>query len=81
MPYVYILKSITTGRFYMGCTNDTKRRLSEHNSGKSASTKAYRPWELAYREYYASLAQARRRERYLKNKKSRKILKNVIMGD
>ncbi|MCH7812022.1 MAG: GIY-YIG nuclease family protein [Chloroflexi bacterium] len=81
MPYVYLLKSVTTDRFYIGCTNDMDRRLGEHNSGKSASTKPYRPWELVHSEYFENLAQARQRERYLKAQKSRKILMSVMMGD
>ncbi|MCH8850302.1 MAG: GIY-YIG nuclease family protein, partial [Chloroflexi bacterium] len=46
MSYVYILESVNTGRYYIGCTDDLERRLHEHNNGKSASTKAFRPWRL-----------------------------------
>ena len=81
MPYVYILRSVNTDRYYIGCTNDMERRLGEHNSGKSASTKAFRPWEMAHSEYFESLLQARRRERDLKAKKSRRALTKVIRGD
>jgi predicted GIY-YIG superfamily endonuclease len=34
MFYVYLLKN-EKGFLYIGCTNDLKRRLEEHNSGKS----------------------------------------------
>ncbi len=81
MPYVYILKSVNTGRYYVGCTDDLERRLREHNNGKSGSTKAFRPWRFAHSEYFKTLAQARQRERYLKAQKSRLLLTKVIMGD
>ena len=81
MPYVYILKSLNTKRYYVGCTNDLERRLREHNNGKSTSTKAFRPWQLAHSEYFMTLAQARQRERYLKAKKSRRARTKVIKGD
>jgi len=35
MFYVYILKSEKDGKLYIGYTNDLKRRLEEHNSGKN----------------------------------------------
>ena len=81
MPLVYALKSVTAGRYYIGCTNDLERRLREHNNGKSTSTKAFRPWKLAYSQYFETLTQARQRERYLKAQKSRVLLTKMIMGD
>ncbi len=81
MSYVYILKSVNTSRYYIGCTDDLERRLREHNNGKSASTKAFRPWQLAHSEYFKTLAEARQRERYLKAQKSRVLLTRVIVGD
>ena len=81
MPYVYVLRSVRTGRYYIGSTHDVGRRLAEHNRGKSASTKGFRPWELAHSEQFEHLAQARQREAYLKAQKSRAFLDSVIVGD
>ena len=81
MPYVYIPKSVNTDRHYIGCTGDLERRLREHNNGKSTSTRAFRPWQLAHSEYFKTLAEARQRERYLKAQKSRVLLTKVTMGD
>ncbi|OGO53102.1 MAG: hypothetical protein A2148_05370 [Chloroflexi bacterium RBG_16_68_14] len=81
MPYVYILESVSAGRYYIGCTNDLERRLREHNNGKSTSTKALRPWRLAYSQYFETLTEARQREQYLKTQKSRVLLTKLIMGD
>ena len=38
---VYILKSFNFNRYYVGHSADTEKRLSEHNSGKVRSIKAY----------------------------------------
>mgnify|MGYP003453426984 FL=1 len=46
MFYVYILKSIKYDQIYIGQTDDLKRRIEEHNSGKSFHTKKYAPWEI-----------------------------------
>jgi len=40
--YTYILK-FENGRFYTGITNNLKRRLEEHKTGKSISTKRFLP--------------------------------------
>jgi len=65
--YFYVLKSKKTSRFYYGLTSDLKRRLEEHNEGKSRSTKRGRPWKLVYYEAYLSVDDARRRELSVKN--------------
>ncbi|MBS1595822.1 MAG: GIY-YIG nuclease family protein [Bacteroidetes bacterium] len=36
--YVYILESATTGRLYIGQTNDLSDRLVRHNSGRNKYT-------------------------------------------
>jgi putative endonuclease len=66
MFYVYILKSKVDGNLYYGSTNDLRRRLLEHNSGKNRSTKARVPFELRYYEAYFSEKDAKDREWSLK---------------
>ncbi|HCE43781.1 MAG TPA: hypothetical protein DET40_09555 [Lentisphaeria bacterium] len=46
MFYVYIIQSQTSGRFYVGHTEDIDNRLNEHNSGKSKSTRNKGPYCL-----------------------------------
>ena len=46
MYYVYILKSEKDNTLYIGKTNNVIRRLAEHNSGHSMSTKSKRPYQL-----------------------------------
>jgi putative endonuclease len=37
--YVYILKSLKDGRYYIGSTSDVMARLKFHNSGLQRSTR------------------------------------------
>ncbi len=66
MFYLYILKSYKYDELYIGSTNDLKRRLVEHNNGKTHSTKLKRPYRLIYYEAYGVESDARRRESMLK---------------
>lgn len=65
MFYVYIIVN-ENNRIYYGSSNDLKRRLAEHNKGKSCSTKNH-SWKLVYYESYFSEKDARERERQLKS--------------
>ncbi|MBI5401058.1 MAG: GIY-YIG nuclease family protein [Candidatus Yonathbacteria bacterium] len=66
MYYLYVLKSKKDEHLYVGFTNDLRRRLSEHNSGKVQSTMSRRPFDIRYYEAYSSENDARKREASLK---------------
>ncbi|MEA3307844.1 MAG: GIY-YIG nuclease family protein [Elusimicrobiota bacterium] len=55
--------------FYIGWTTNIKRRLYEHNNGKTANTKPYRPWELIGYKIYTNKEDAKHREKILKRNK------------
>ncbi len=78
MPFVYILRSESTGRFYVGCAEDPVTRLAEHQRGQTVSTRGRGPWSLAYKERFATLAEARSRERQIKNWKSHRSIQQLI---
>ncbi|MDP3729690.1 MAG: GIY-YIG nuclease family protein [bacterium] len=78
MYYVYILKSKVTGRYYTGSTNDLKRRLYEHNNGKTRSLWKHRPLEIIKFEEYANMQDAKNRERQIKRYKSGEAFKKLI---
>lgn len=65
--YVYLLCSIShpTQR-YVGLTSDLKKRLAEHNAGKSPHTSKYMPWKIVAAVYFADKSRAEDFERYLK---------------
>ena len=65
--YFYVLLC-SDGSFYGGYTNDLKKRLVAHNSGKGAKyTKSRRPVEMIYHEEYADKRTAMQREYWFKH--------------
>ncbi|MGH9556552.1 MAG: GIY-YIG nuclease family protein [Terriglobales bacterium] len=78
MAFLYILQSDSSGRFYIGSTTDPDRRLSEHQRGKTPSTRGRGPWRLVYREEFPTLKAARQRERQLKSWKSHRAIADLI---
>src|SRR5688572_18843401 len=78
MYLVYAIKSLVDGRIYVGMSMDVLKRLLEHNSGKTKSTKAYRPWQLIHTELLPSRLEARRREKYLKSGVGKEFLKSLV---
>jgi len=75
MFYVYILQSFKDKKFYIGYSSDLKRRLEEHKTGGSKSTKCRLPFKLLYYEAHTSKKDAQRRERYFKTDKGKSSLK------
>ncbi len=59
--YIYILESLKDKSHYIGISSDPKRRLEEHNSGKSLYTKRKRPWIIIYTETYDDLKRKQRK--------------------
>jgi putative endonuclease len=52
MFYVYVLNSKKYNELYIGSTNDLKKRIVEHNTGKVKSTNTKKPYKLIYYEAY-----------------------------
>ena len=78
MYYVYILLSLRDFRFYTGLTNDISRRLKEHMTGHTHSTKRMGELKLIYYEVFINQEDAKRRERYFKTTKGKKTLKLML---
>jgi len=76
--YVYVLRSLRDGSFYVGFTSDLTKRLTEHNSGKVHSTKNRIPFELVYWEGCLNQKDATTREKYLKTAWGKRYIKNRI---
>ena len=75
--YVYIIWSQRLKRYYVGSTEVVEKRLQEHNAGKSASTRAGRPWELIYTECFTTRSEAMLRERKIKARGIRRYLSDL----
>ena len=78
--YVYVLESEKDKRWYKGHTVDIDKRIIEHNTGKTKSTKGFIPWRLVYFEVFETREEAIQRERYFKTGSGREFLKKIIMA-
>ena len=81
--WIYIIKSETTSKIYIGHTSDLERRLREHNDRKVGKRRYTRkqqgPWHFIHFEEMDSRSEAMRREKFLKSGKGREwIYKNII---
>ncbi len=76
--YVYILRSLHVDKFYVGCTNDLKKRLREHNLGKSFATKPRIPFQLVYYEAFPHRLDAETRERFFKTGWGRQYIQRAL---
>lgn len=67
MYYVHLIESVAAQcERYVGMTTDLKKRLQEHNVGKSSHTSKFRPWKLITYIAFADRAKAEVFENYLK---------------
>jgi len=76
--FVYILQSMKDFSFYVGQCDDLDCRMSKHSEGMSKYTSSKRPWRLVYFEMYESRSEALKREKQIKNMKSKIYIQNLI---
>ena len=77
--YVYMLKSKGKKPLtYIGYTNNLKKRVIQHNTGKGAKFTRGRKWKLIYKENFNSKKEAISREYYIKNNRT---LRNKIKNE
>ena len=67
MFFVYLLHSLKDGGFYVGYSEDLRRRVDSHMSGRVRSTKNRLAVKLVYYEAYTERADAKGRELFLKS--------------
>jgi len=72
--HVYILKSLSTGRFYTGQTNDLEDRIHRHNSGSEKHTSKEMPWELLWSSEVSSRSEAMKLEKQIKKRGAERFL-------
>ena len=82
MFYVYLLQSEKDSNYYIGQTDNIKKRLEEHNKGLVKATKHRRPFSLVGYETYRNRNEARWREYQLKKHgdKKKKFIKEMASG-
>jgi len=72
--WVYVLRG-KDGRHYIGISRRLRKRISEHNQGRTTADAGKGPFELVYKEAYPDHKSARVRERFLKSGTGRAWLK------
>ncbi|RJP44928.1 GIY-YIG nuclease family protein [Candidatus Parcubacteria bacterium] len=75
--YVYILRD-RGGRFYVGSTTDIDRRLKQHSSGQTQTTRNMKEPALVLLQEYPSRPAAWRAERKIKNFKRRDFIEKMV---
>ena len=80
MWYTYILK-MADGKYYVGSTNDLKRRMKEHTRGREISTKWRLPVILEAYVAVKSERTTRHLEKYLKTSSGKATLRKRILPD
>ena len=76
--FVYLIGNYKKSRLitYVGYTNNLKKRLNLHNTGRGAKFTKGRTWKLMYYENYPTKNEAILREIYIKkNRKLRNLIK------
>lgn len=79
--FVYVLKSKKTNRYYVGCTADIMKRLKQHNSEETKSTRYGCPWELICHKQFDSQEQTYLTEKLVKSYKGGNAFKKITNGE
>lgn len=77
--HVYILRD-SNGKLYVGSTDDLVRRMIQHSSGHTQTTRNMKNVQLVLQQEYSDLLTARRIERKLKNLKRKDYLEKIVLG-
>ena len=81
MYYTYILLSQKTKTFYIGQTDNLKRRFKEHNAGIGGEySKRHKPFILLFYEAFLSKEDSLKQERFYKSGYGREVLKEKVKG-
>lgn len=79
MWYVYIIRSkAVPAQEYTGATANLKRRMADHNAGKSPHTAKFTPWELLWYSAFQDKYKALAFEKYLKSHSGRAFAKKRL---
>ena len=80
MWYTYIIRSQTSPtEEYVGATANLKRRLADHNAGKSQHTAKFTPWDLVWYAAFPDKTKALAFETYLKSHSGRAFTKKRLL--
>lgn len=75
--FLYILKN-KQGKYYVGSTDNLERRLKQHRSNQSPTTKRLKAYDLVFYQEYSSLLDARKIEKKIKLWKRKDYIDRII---
>jgi putative endonuclease len=78
MVIVYAIWSERFNRIYVGMSQDIDKRLKEHNTGMTQSTKPFRPWKIIFTERFENWEKGRVAEKYYKSGIGKQLLKKMV---
>jgi putative endonuclease len=80
MYKVYVLKSLKTGKNYIGYTSKSiEKRLAEHNRKCNKWDRGNSPFRLIHYEEFQTKEDATQKEKFYKSGQGRKLLKSLIV--
>ena len=81
MVYVYLIESSLRREIhYVGFASDLRKRLADHNAGRSTHTAKFKPWRLVTYFGFTDEPSARAFEKYLKSGSGRTFLKRHFLS-
>lgn len=81
MWYLYILRSISSPeQEYIGAASYLRRRLADHNAGRSTHTAKFTPWTLLWYCAFPDKLKALEFERYLKSHSGRAFSRKRLLS-
>ena len=78
MYYTYIIESESSGKLYIGQTQDLVERLQRHNFKRNVSTKNRGPWKMIFHKEFKTRTEAIIFEKKLKSLKNKEYLLKKI---
>jgi putative endonuclease len=76
--FLYILRSVPSQKYYVGSSDDPKRRLQFHNTIERGFTSRYRPWEIVLVQEFSTKTEALHAERKVKSWKNREMIRKLV---
>jgi len=78
MFYLYILFSEKINCYYVGVSSNVEERLSRHLSNHKGYTSKVKDWIIVYTESFETKTEALKREKQIKNWKSKAMIEKLI---
>ena len=78
MEYQVYLIENSSGKRYIGLSENVEKRLSDHNAGLSKYTSKFGPWRSVWQSRRMSLGDARRLENLLKRQKGGAGVESIL---